>query len=383
MIYLDWNATTPVHPVVLERMLPWFAERPGNAASVDHAAGAEAASAVTAARESVAKLVGARADEVVFTSGSTEALNIAILGTRARAADDAEIVLSAVEHPAVREAALAWGERARVVPVDGDGIVDPGAVADAITPATALVCVMAANNETGALQPTAAVADVCAAADVPLLVDATQLAGRLPAPAALAGASVVALSAHKMRGPKGVGALVARRRRPRPRIAPLQHGGGQERGLRPGTLNVPGIVGLGAAAELALREAPREVEPQRALGERLMAGLRELHPAVRRNGPEDPELRLPQTASVLLPGIDAHALVRLVARDLALSVGSACTTTSVEPSHVLLAMGRSVEEAGQSIRLSWGPETGADETVRALEILGAAVGRLRTLPRAA
>lgn len=383
MIYLDYNATTPVDPDVLEQMLPWFSERPGNASSVDHLAGNDAAAAVARAREQVGALVGAQANEVVFTSGATEAVNIAILGTLARARAGAEIVVSAVEHPAVMESAAQWGERKRVAAVDPSGVLDLSALAGCLNPATALVCLMAANNETGALQPVQDAGELTNAAEVPMLVDASQAAGRLDCRALLQRASMVALSAHKMSGPKGVGALVVRRRRPRPRLAALQHGGGHERGLRPGTLNVPAIVGMGAAAELAQLRSQSQGDALRALGRQLLGALTEVHPALELNGPKATKDRLPQTLNVLMPGVDAHALVRLVARDLAVSVGSACTTTSVEPSHVLLAAGRSPEQAGQSVRFSWGPETTAEEMRAAAAITSEAVGRLRRLSSAA
>ena len=378
MIYLDHNATTPVDPGVLAEMLPWFSERPGNAASVSHLPGSDAAAAVAAARAELSKLIGCETDEIVFTSGATEAVNIAVAGTLARADSSAEIVVSAVEHPAVSESAALWGDRLRVAPVDGSGVVDTASIERLMSPDTALVCVMAANNETGALQPTAAIGQLCAERGVPLLVDATQMIGRLPARDALAYASMVAVSAHKMRGPKGVGALVVRRRRPRPRLSPLHFGGGQERGLRPGTLNVPGIVGLGAAAQLAYRVIRSDPAGQRVVGDRLLEGLQTAVHGLQVNGPSF-DARLPQTLSLLMPGVDAHALVRLVSHDVALSVGSACTTTDVDPSHVLLAMGRTAQQAGQSIRLSWGPDTSLEDADRAVSTLRDAVGRLHAI----
>ena len=381
VVYLDYNATTPTDPRVVEALLPYYTELPGNAASVDHAAGNEAHRAVEDAREQVAAFVGARAGEVVFTSGATEADNIAILGCLASADDDAELVVSAVEHPAVREAGLAWGGRLRVVRVDGHGIVDPDEVRRAISPRTALVSIMTANNESGAIQPIEEIAAVCDEAGVPLHTDAVQAAARLPRGGDVERAQLVSLSAHKMYGPKGIGALVVRRRRPRAQIVGLHRGGGQERGLRPGTLNVPGIVGFGVAAELARKQGAEDRAREQRLRDRLLEGLSQAWPKLRVNG--DLTHTLPQTLNVRLPGIDAHAMLRLLAPHVALSTGSACTTTSVEPSHVLLAQGLTAEQASESLRISLGRFTTEQDVAVAVSAIAAALERLRPLARAA
>jgi cysteine desulfurase len=377
VIYLDYNASTPADPRVVQEMLPYFTETPGNAASVDHAAGHAARQGVERSREQIATLVDAQPNEIVFTSGATEADNLAVLGTLPRAPDDAELIVSAIEHPAVLEAAQQWGDRLRVIGVDSYGIVDPDDVKAQITSRTALVSVMTANNETGSVQPIADIAAICAEAQVPFHTDAVQAAARLPIAQATAGAQMVSLSAHKMYGPKGVGALVLRRGRPHPRIAALHHGGGHERGLRPGTLNVPAIVGFGKAAELVRKQGKDDWAREQDLKHRLITGLREQHPQIKLNG--STEQSLPQTASILLPGIDAHAMLRLISSDLAISTGSACSTTNVEPSHVLLAQGLSPAEAGQSLRLSFGRFTSEGDIGRSIELMTVALHRLQPL----
>jgi cysteine desulfurase len=381
-VYLDYNATTPTDPRVVESMLPYFTEMPGNAASVDHDAGYTAAKAVEHAREQVAELVGARPAEVIFTSGATEADNLAILGSLAHAGESwsaRELVISAIEHPAVSEAATAWGDRVRVVGVDSDGVVDPDAVSAAITPRTAMVSIMVANNETGAVQPISEIAAICAEAGIPLHTDAVQAAARLPQAGGAAAAAAVSISAHKMYGPKGVGALIIRRATPRLRVDGLHYGGGHERGLRPGTLNVPGIVGFGRAAQLVCSEGASDAAREQNIKERLLAGLRDASPGLVVNG--DPQRTLPQTLNIRLPGIDGHALLRLLSGDVAISTGSACTTTSVKPSPVLLAQGLSPGQISESIRLSFGRMTTDADVERALLAMTAAILRLWPLAR--
>lgn len=381
MIYLDYNATTPVDERVLAAMLPFFTEVYANASSTDHRPGDKARRAVEAAREQVSDLIDCRPDEVVFTSGATEANNLAILGVMNRAAPDAEILVSAVEHPAVLEPARRFGDRLRIAPVDARGVIDLGGLRTRISDRTALVSVMAANNETGALQPVDEIAHICAEAQVPLHVDAAQAVGRIPFSVRSTGAALVSFSAHKMYGPKGAGALYVRRR-PRVHLAPLAFGGGHERQLRPGTLNVPGIVGLGAAAALACSDAEAEGPRQGALRRRLLDGLRakgtvevvETAPA---------EVCLPQTLHVRFVGISAQALMREVSDSLALATGSACSTTSVEPSHVLLAQGLSRAEVSEAVRLSIGRPTSQGDVDRAIDELTKATSQLALLRTAA
>ena len=379
-VYLDYNATTPVDPRVVETMLPHLTESFGNAASVDHFYGHEAQQAVEVAREQVASLIGATASEIVFTSGATEADNIAILGTVARAAEDAEVLISAIEHPAVLEAAATLGERVQLIPVGSDGLVDPDEVRRRLGPRTALVSVMAANNETGAIQPLTEIGEICAEAEVPFHTDAAQALRHLPLDVETAQVSLLSLSAHKLYGPKGVGALYVRKRRQRMKVAPLIFGGGQERGLRPGTANVPGIVGLGLAAELARRERRADSKREAQLKEALIDSISAAG-EVTLNAPA--EVSLSQTVSARIAGIGARALMHATREQLAFSSGSACATTKVEPSHVLLAQGLSAKAAGESVRLSFGRFTTEEDIAAACKALTAAMQRLRQVAAAA
>jgi cysteine desulfurase len=379
-VYLDYNATTPVDRRVVDAMMPYFSETFGNAASIDHLYGHEAQQAVERAREEVAALIGATAEEIIFTSGATEADNIAILGALASAADDAELIVSAVEHPAVLEPASLLGGRVRVVPVSAEGIVDPDEIRKRLTSKTALVSVMAANNETGAIQPTNEIGHICAEAEVPFHCDAVQAAAHMRLDVDAAQVSLLSLSAHKMYGPKGVGALYVRKRRRRVRIAPLHYGGGHERGVRPGTANVPGIVGLGAAAQLARRERKRDAACEQALKRQLIDALLPIG-EVELNTPAS--VSLPQTVSARIADVGARALMHATREELAFSSGSACATTKVEPSHVLLAQGLSAQQAGESVRLSFGRFTTEQEIARAADVLTWAAERLRQVARQA
>ena len=372
-IYLDYNATTPVDPRVVEAMLPHLTEGFGNAASIDHFYGHEAQQAVEQAREQVAALIGAEASEIVFTSGATEADNIAVLGAAARAGDECEVIVSAIEHPAVLEAARQLKDRVKLVPVSGEGIVDPAEVRSRLTAKTALVSVMAANNETGAIQPFDEIGAVCAEAGVPFHTDAAQALRHLAIDVDRSDISLLSMSSHKMYGPKGVGALFVRKRRRRMKLAPLHFGGGQERGLRPGTANVPGIVGFGVAAELARRDRRTDARRELSLKHQLIVGLERA--GVELNVPV--EASLPQTLSARFSGIGARALMHATRDQLAFSSGSACATTKVEPSHVLLAQGLSSEAVGESIRLSFGRFIGDGDAKQTYEVLLGAVDALR------
>ncbi|HVO53124.1 MAG TPA: cysteine desulfurase family protein [Solirubrobacterales bacterium] len=373
-IYLDYNATTPVDPRVVEAMLPHLTEDFGNAASIDHFYGHAAQQAVERAREQVAALIGADPSEIVFTSGATEADNIAILGAAERAGDEAEVLVSAIEHPAVLEAARRLGDRAKIIPVSGEGIVDPAEVRRSLTAKTALVSVMSANNETGAIQPMEEIGTVCAETEIPLHTDAAQALRHLDLDVERDNVSALSMSSHKVYGPKGVGALYVRKRRRRMKLTPLHFGGGQERGLRPGTANVPGIVGFGLAAELAGREreldSRRESDLKRVLITALgAAGEFNLNaPAAK---------ALPQTVSVRFHGVGARALMHAMRDHLAFSSGSACATTKVEPSHVLLAQGLPPEAVSESVRLSFGRFTTDAEIGCASEALVTALASLR------
>lgn len=375
-IYLDHAATTPVDEAVTRAMVAVLENGYGNPSSV-HAPGREARQRVSEAREKVAQLLGARPEEIVFTSGGTEADNLALVGV-ARACRERgdHIVTTQVEHHAVLEtcrALEAEGFRTTYVPVDSHGMVDPQAVAEALTPRTVLVSVMLANNEVGTLQPVARIADLVRPRGVYLHTDAVQAVGQVPVAVEELGVDLLSLSAHKMYGPKGVGALYVRRGVP---LSPLLHGGGQERGRRSGTENVPGIVGLGKAAQLAHSEQPERQRGLTALRERLIRGLASRVPEAILNG--HPTQRLPSNVSISFPGVTAEALVvDLDLKGVAISAGAACAAGTVEPSHVLRAMGLSESVAAGTVRLSLGRANTPEEVDQVLDILTEAVERLR------
>jgi len=382
-IYLDHHSTTPVDPRVLEAMLPFFAEDFGNAASRTHAYGWRAEAAVEIAREEIARALGAGSPaEVTFTSGATEANNLAILGVAdARAARGDHIVTSSVEHPSVLDPCAFLEERGKRVtrlPVDGHGLVDPAAVAEAIDERTVLVSIMLANNEVGVIEPLAEIGRVCAERGVPLHTDASQALGKLPVDVGELGVALLSATAHKLYGPKGIGVLWVRRR-PRLRLTPLLHGGGHERGLRSGTLPVPLVVGFGEAVRLA--EVEREAEARRVgeLRDRLFGRLEAALPGVHRNG--HPSRRLPGNLHVSFDGVDADALVSEL-REVAVSTGSACSSATPEPSHVLLALGLPEARVRGGLRIGIGRFNTADEIDAAADALLRHVTRLREERRA-
>jgi cysteine desulfurase len=377
-VYLDYNATTPVDSAVLDGMLPYFAEKFGNAGSV-HSAGQRGRAAVDAARESVAALLGAKPSEIVFTSGGTESDNLALFGTIAASQKARKhIVTTTIEHHAIlnvcREVEK-QGVEVTFVPVGGQGIVAPDDIRRALRPHTILISVMHANNETGAIQPVEEIGRIAAEAGVPFHCDAVQSAGKLALDVNRLGVSLLSISAHKMYGPKGVGALYVRSG---VSSEPLLRGGHQERDRRPGTENVPGIVGLGKAAELARRSLADDASRIRALRDRLEESLLEKIPGARVNG--DISRRVPNTSNLLFPGAAGEALV--IALDLegiACSTGAACSSGSIEPSHVLLMAGLSEEDARSSLRFSLGRPTSAEEIDRAISVIPSAVEHLRAL----
>ena len=354
-IYMDHHATTPVDPEVFEAMRPYFTEHFGNAASRNHAFGWAAEGAVEAARAQVASLLGARPIEVVFTSGATESDNLALKGVaHAYREKGTHLITSAVEHPAVLDACRRLekeGFQVSYLPVDRAGMVDPAAVAKAITPKTTLVSVILANNEIGTLQPLAEVGAVCKAKGVLLHSDAVQAVGKIPVDVDALGVDLLSLSAHKMYGPKGVGGLYVRMGRPRVRLIPQMDGGGHEKGRRSGTLNVPGIVGLGKACELASRRMIDDAARLTALRERLRRELFLRLDGLILNG--HASARLPGNLNVSFELIRGESLV-LSLKEIALSSGSACSTASPEPSHVLRAIGVGDDLAHASIRFGLG-----------------------------
>jgi cysteine desulfurase len=376
-IYLDYQATTPVDRRVLDEMLPWFTEKFGNPSSATHAYGREAAVAVEEARAAVAALIGAEPREIVFTSGATEANNLAIKGAarfhRAQGRD--HIVVLATEHKCVLESARTMareGCRVSVLPVPENGIVDLAALAAAIDERTSIVSVMAAHNEIGVLQPLAEIGALCRDRGALFHSDAAQAVGKVPVDVEAMKIDLLSISGHKIYGPKGIGALYVRRR-PRARIEPLFDGGGQERALRSGTLPTPLCVGLGAAARIA--RAEREAEAARLLGlrRRLLAGLQARLPEIALNG--DAERRLPGSLNLSFPGVSAPALIE-ACPGLALSTGSACTAAEIEPSYVLRALGLDGALAGASLRLGLGRYTTESEVDFAVETLASAARSL-------
>ncbi len=387
-IYLDHNATTPVHPAVLEAMLPYFGAEFGNPSSV-HQFGQRASHAIEQARESVAALIGARSSEIIFTSGGTEADNAAIFGVighalRAEKRSSAalpHLITTVIEHDAVLNSCHALegrGISVTCIPVDPGGIVSPDAIRAAIRPETALISVMYANNEIGALQPIEEISRIAAETRIPLHTDAVQAAGKIAIDVNRLGVQLLSLSAHKFCGPKGAGALFVRKG---VEIDPLLYGGPNERRRRAGTENVAGIVGLGKAAELARCDLAETSARMAQLRDRLESGLLAAVPGSRVNG--DPARRIPNTCNLLLPGTESESL--LIALDLAglaCSAGAACSSGAVDPSHVLTAVGLTSAEARASVRLSVGRGTTPEEIDRALELIPAAVARQRAVSKA-
>jgi cysteine desulfurase len=377
-IYLDYHATTPLDPRVLEAMLPYFSEHFGNAASRTHSFGLRAGAAVDVAREEVAEALGAEPREIVFTSGATESNNLAILGAaRANRAKGDHLVTSSIEHRAVLDPCRQLereGFRVTYVPPDRLGVTSAEAVAAALTKRTILVSVMAANNEIGTLNPVVEIGRLSKERGVLFHTDAVQAFGKVPLGVHPLGVDLVSLSAHKICGPKGAGALWVRAMNPRVKLEPLFFGGGHERGLRSGTLNVPGVVGLGAAARIAIAEMAQEDACVRALRDRLEGRLLSGIPGTFVNG--HPTKRLAGNLNVCFPGVTADAVMMDV-RDVAVSAGSACTSAMPEPSHVLRGIGLTPEEANASIRFGLGRFTTEEEVEAAAGRFVAAVTRRR------
>jgi cysteine desulfurase len=374
-IYLDNNATTPVLPEVLEAMRPYFGERFGNASSIHHH-GQETRAAVERARDSVALLLGCRAAEVVFTSGGTEGDNLAIAGLTS--AGD-HVITSCIEHHAVLHACKHLEETGcdvTYVPVDGRGLVDPEDVRRALRPNTKLISVMMANNETGVLQPVEEIGKIAAEADVYFHTDAVQAAGKVPIDVKRIGCDALSISGHKMHAPQGVGALYVRKGT---RLQPLFYGGRHERSRRAGTENVPGIVALGKAAELAIEGFERGDDKKISeLRDRLQQGILAQVEDAGENG--DGAARVPNTTSTYFDHIEGESMViSLDLKGLAVSTGAACSSGAIEPSHVLMAMGLRADRARASIRFSLGKQNAAEDVDIALALVPETVARLREL----
>jgi cysteine desulfurase len=377
-VYLDNHATTMTDPRVVEAMLPYFTEVYGNAASVSHRFGWDAAAAVERAREQVASAIGAAPREVIFTSGATESNNLAIKGlAQAATRRGKHLVTARSEHRAVldpmkRLARQGWD--LTTVPCDERGLVPAEAVAQALTDRTVLVSVMAANNEVGTINPTAEIGRLCHERGIVFHTDAAQAVGKIPLDVRACRVDLLSISAHKFYGPKGIGALSVRRRDPQVRLEPQIDGGGHERGFRSGTIAVPLVVGLGAAIELATRELQEESRRLLELRERLHQRIAARLPGIKLNG--HPTDRLPGNLNLSFSHVDGEALM-MAMRDVAVSSGSACSAANPEPSHVLLAMGLSDDLARSSLRFGVGRFTTVEEIDFAADAVGSAVERLR------
>lgn len=379
-IYMDHHATTPVVPEVFEAMRPYFMERFGNAASRNHAFGWAAESAVDAARAQIARLIGCKPVELVLTSGATEADNLAVKGVAyAYREKGNHIVTCQIEHHAILDPCKRLekeGFEVTYLPVDSYGRVDAGAVAEAITPKTILVSIMLANNEIGTIQPLTEIGKVCKERGVLFHSDAVQGVGKIPSNVDTLGVDLMSLTAHKMYGPKGVGALYVRMGKPRVKLVAQMDGGGHEKGRRSGTLNVPGIVGFGKACELAEQLMEGEAARLTSLRERLRAGIFARLEHVHLNG--HPTERLPGNLNVSFEFVEGESLLMSL-KDVAVSSGSACTSTSLEPSYVLRALGIGEELAHTSIRFGLGRGNTVEEVDYVCDQLAEQVTRLRAM----
>src|SRR6202171_3034315 len=377
-VYLDYNATTPVAPEVLAAMLPYFSEEYGNASSI-HTFGQRARGAVEEARESVAALLGARPAEIMFSSGGTESNNHAIFGVvNAAHGEGKHVITSAIEHSAILDPCTALEKRGiavTILPVDRQGLVNPEDVRRAIRAETVLITIMLANNELGTIEPIAEIGKIAAEAHVTLHTDAVQATGKIPIDVAKLGVHLLSISAHKLYGPKGVGALYVRKGT---QLEPLLYGGHSERDRRPGTEDVTSIAGFGRAADLALANMRDEGQRIAALRDRLENGLLERIPYARVNGSR--AQRTPNTTNLTLPFIEGEAMViALDLRGIACSTGAACSSGAVEPSHVLTAIGLAPEDARATLRLSLGYQTTDEEIDFALDTIPPVIDRLRQM----
>jgi cysteine desulfurase len=376
-IYLDYAATTPTHPDVVEAMRPYFSDSFGNPSSI-YSYGQESKGAVEKAREQVAILIGARDDEIVFTSGGTEADNFAIQGVVLANPERNHIITSAIEHHAVIETCRFLerrGFKVTYLPVDREGLINPDDVRNTITKKTCLVSIMHANNEIGTIQPIKELAAIAREAGVYIHTDAVQAVGQIPVNVDDLGVDLLSMSAHKLYGPKGVGAIYIRKGT---KLVPFMHGGGQERDRRGGTENVPGIVGFGRAAEIARAVMSGETERQTRLRDHLINGILKQIDGVHFNG--HPTKRLPNNINVSVDYVEGESmLLNLDLENICASTGSACSSSSLEASHVLLALGLPHEQAHSSLRFTVGKWTTDEDIDRVLEVLPRVVSRLRAM----
>ncbi len=379
-IYLDNNATTPMDPRVLEAMIPYFTEKFGNAASRSHAFGWEAEEAVDYAREQVARLIGADPKEIIFTSGATEADNLAIKGVyEMYASKGNHIITATTEHKAVLDTCKhieKLGGQVTYLDVKADGLVDLAELEAAITPQTILIAIMWGNNEIGVIQPVREISAIARKHGVLFFTDGTQAVGKIPVDVNKDGIDLMAFSGHKMYGPKGVGALYVRRKNPRVKVTAQMDGGGHERGMRSGTLNVPGIVGFGRACELCMQEMESEAARLSVMRDRLEAGLMALEEAYV-NG--NTEHRLPHVANISFKYVEGEGLMMGFNKNIALSSGSACTSASLEPSYVLKALGLGDDLAHSSLRFGLGRFTTDEQIDYTIKAVSETVLKLREM----
>lgn len=381
LIYLDNNSTTPTDPRVVETMLPYFYEIPGNAASRNHPFGWQAEEAVEYAREQVADLIHVDPKEIIFTSGATESDNLAIKGVfEMYASKGNHIVTLTTEHKAVLDACKKvekMGGEVTYVPVQEDGLVNLTELEKAITDKTILVSIMWANNETGVIQPMKEIGDICKKHGVLLMSDATQAVGKIPVNPKEAGVHIMAFTSHKMYGPKGVGALFVNRKNPRVKVTAQMDGGGHERGMRSGTLNVPGIVGFGKAAEIAKNEMSKDAERLSKLRDKLEKAFVDNVEEVKVNGNIDH--RMPHVCNISFKHVEGEGLMMTFNQNIAVSSGSACTSASLEPSYVLVGMGLGDDLAHSSIRFSLGRFTTEEEIDETVKLVTDGVNHMRDL----
>lgn len=375
-IYLDHHATTPVDPRVLQEMLPYFSEKFGNASSMDHSFGYDASVAVEIAREKIANAIGARHDEIIFTSGATESDNLALIGTMEKYKDKGNHLITCVtEHKAVLDTARhleSLGKKVTYLPVNEYGEINLEHLVQSITDKTVMISIMTANNEVGTIADVKEIGKIAHEKEVIFHTDAAQAMGHIPMDVEKMNIDLMSISAHKMYGPKGVGALYIRSRNPRVKPDSIMFGGGQERNIRSGTLNVPGIVGFGKAIEIATHEMSTENDQFKTWGKLMFDEFSKM--GAKLNG--HPTKRLPYNLNMCFSGIDGKAIINSVSSKVAISAGSACTTQAVEPSHVLLALGLSKEDAHSSIRLGIGRFNIKEEIEFVIETISSSVKHL-------
>lgn len=380
VIYLDNNATTPTDPRVVDAMLPYFYEIPGNAASRNHPFGWKAEEAVDYAREQIANLLNVDSKEIIFTSGATESDNLALKGVfEMYQSKGNHIITVTTEHKAILDSCKKiekMGGNITYLEVNNEGLIDLNELEAAITDKTILVSVMWANNETGVIQPMKEIGDICAKHGILFMSDATQAVGKIPVNPKEVGVHLLAFTAHKMYGPKGVGALYVSRKNPRVKVTAQMDGGGHERGMRSGTLNVPGIVGLGKAAEIAKNEMAADTARLSKLRDRLETELTKMEETYVNGSKAN---RMPHVTNISFKHVEGEGLMMTFNQNIAVSSGSACTSASLEPSYVLVALGLGDDLAHSSIRFSLGRFTTDDDIEYAIEALRKGVNHMRDL----